>query len=649
MEKIVSDDIDTRSADIVAENVEQLNALFPDAFTEGKADLDVLRQLLGDTVEEGEEKYGLNWHGKRRARQLALTPSTGTLRPCPEDSVDWDTTQNLMIEGDNLEVLKLLQKSYAGKVKLIYIDPPYNTGKDFVYPDNYRDNMRNYLELTGQTDGENGKLSSNTEASGRFHTDWLNMMYPRLLLSRHLLKSDGVLLISIDDTEIHNLRAICDDIFGRENFCGTFIWEKKKKPSFLDRNMGSITDYIVAYAKTRSLAPAFVAGSVEDGKKYPFNNAGNPASVLCFPPRSVKFSCQDQLIHAQNMSEGNIVTELLDDVRIEGGVNVGEFRLRGEWRYSQAKLNEFIANGAEIVIHKIPFRPNYINRSGEMKKISNLLSHRTNGVPTNEDATQEMRMLFGMDVMSYPKPPGLIKYLIRAISSTDDIVLDFFAGSGTTASGVVQQNLEDGLARRYILVQLPEGLDPDNKEQQMAVSFLKSQKKPNNIAELTKEYLRRTGVSFRNENPMFLGDVGFRVFKLDSTNIREWEPEYSDLETSLQMSIESLKGGRSESDILFELLIRLGLDLCTPVQERTRSNKRIHSVGGGVLFACLDVTITTSDAEKIGAEIIAWHEELPAAGEVACIFRDNAFVDDITKINLTTFLYERGISSVRSI
>ena len=649
MEKIVTGDADTRSADVIAENLEQLKALFPEAFTEGKVDLQVLRQLLGEAVDETDEKYGLNWHGKRRARHLALTPSTGTLRPCPEDSVDWETTQNLMIEGDNLEVLKLLQKSYAGKVKLIYIDPPYNTGKDFVYPDNYRDNMRNYLELTGQTDGENGKLSSNTEASGRFHTDWLNMMYPRLLLSRHLLKSDGVLLVSIDDTEIHNLRAICDDIFGRENFCGTLIWEKKKKPSFLDRNMGSITDYIVAYAKTRSLAPAFVAGSVEDGKKYPFNNAGNPASVLCFPPRSVKFSCQDQLIHAQNMSEGNIVTELLDDVRIDGGVNVSEFRLRGEWRYSQAKLNEFIANGAEIVIHKIPFRPNYINRSGEMKKISNLLSHRTNGVPTNEDATQEMRMLFGMDVMSYPKPPGLIKYLIRAISSADDIVLDFFAGSGTTASGVMQQNLEDGLARRYILVQLPEGLDPDNKEQQIAVSFLNSQKKPNNIAELTKEYLRRTGVSFRNENPMFLGDVGFRVFKLDSTNIREWDPEYSDLETSLQMSIESLKGGRSESDILFELIIRLGLDLCTPVQERTSVNKRIHSIGGGVLFACLDVTITASDAEKIGAEIIAWHEELPAAGEVACVFRDNAFVDDITKINLATFLYERGISSVRSI
>ncbi|MXW45345.1 MAG: site-specific DNA-methyltransferase [Gammaproteobacteria bacterium] len=649
MEKIVASDREARSADIVTENLEQLKALFPQAFTDGKVDFQVLRQILGDAVDDSEEKYGLNWHGKRRARQLSLTPSTGTLRPCPEDSVDWETTQNLMIEGDNLEVLKLLQKSYAGKVKLIYIDPPYNTGKDFVYRDDYRDNLRNYLELTGQVDGDNRKLSSNAESSGRFHTDWLNMMYPRLLLSRHLLKPDGVLLISIDDTEVHNLRAVCDDVFGSENFCGTFVWEKKKKPSFLDRNMGTVTDYIVAYAKNRSLAPPFVAGSVEEGKKYPFNNAGNPESVLSFPPRSVKFSCPDQQVTAQDMSQGNIVTELLDDVRIEAGSNVDEFRLRGEWRYSQAKLDEFIANGAEIVISKVPFRPNYINRSGEMKKTSNLLSHRVNGIPTNEDATQEMRVLFGMDVMSYPKPSGLVKYLVRSISTNDDIVLDFFAGSGTTANGVLQQNLDDGLARRYFLVQLPEVLDINSKEQQLAASFLKSQGQPNNIAELTKEYLRRIGSDIREKNPMFVGDVGFRAFKLDSTNIRKWEPEPDNLEASLELSIQSLNPDCSKAGVLFELLIRLGLDLCISIDDRIVAGKSIYSVGGGILFACLDMAITVSDAELIGQEIIAWHESLTKAGDVTCVFRDNAFVDDVAKINLTTFLQEGGISSIKSI
>ena len=649
MDKIADDHPDTRSVDVVAKNLDRLKALFPDAFTEDKIDFQVLRQLLGDSVDERKEKYGLNWHGKRRARQLALTPSTGTLRPCLEDSVAWETTHNLMIEGDNLEVLKLLQKSYAGKVKLIYIDPPYNTGKDFVYPDDYRDSIRNYLALTNQIDGDHRTLSSNTEASGRFHTDWLNMMYPRLLLSRTLLKADGVLLISIDDTELHNLRMICDDIFGSENFCGSFVWEKKKKPSFLDRSMGSVTDYIVAYAKTRSLAPAFVAGSVEDGKKYPFNNAGNPSSVLCFPPRSVTFSCEDQLVHAQDMSEGNIVTELLDDVSILRGVNVNTFRLRGEWRYSQAKVDAFIAAKAEIVITKVPFRPNYVNRSGEMKKTSNLLSYRVNGVPTNEDATQEMRMLFGMDVMSYPKPCGLIQYLVRAISSADDIVLDFFAGSGTTATGVLQQNIADGLARRYMLVQLPESLDPNNKEQHLAARFLDTEKKPRNIAELTKAYLRRTAGNIRKASPMFTGDLGFRVFKLDSTNILEWDPEHDDLETSLQLSVENFKVDRSASDVLFELLIRRGLDLCTPIEEQSASGKRFYSLGGGVLIVCLDVSITASDTATLGSAIVACHERHATAGAVTCIFRDNAFVDDIAKINLTTFLRHRGIASVRSI
>jgi len=247
--KLTDQDAETKSADLIEGNIEQLKRLFPEAFTEGKVDFDVLRQLLGDAVEEREEKYGLNWHGKRRARQIALTPSTGTLRPCPEDSVDWDTTQNLMIEGDNLEVLKLLQKSYAGKVKLIYIDPPYNTGKDFVYPDDFRDNVKNYLELTGQVEGGK-KVSSNSEASGRFHTDWLNMMYPRLTLARNLLREDGVIFISIDDTEFANLKEICCEVFGEENFIASLVWEKGRKNDAKLISVGH--EYMLVFAKSRS-------------------------------------------------------------------------------------------------------------------------------------------------------------------------------------------------------------------------------------------------------------------------------------------------------------------------------------------------------------------------------------------------------------
>ena len=247
MQKLTAKDPETKSADIVDGNIDQLRALFPEAFTEGKVDFDVLKQLLGGAVDEREEKYGLNWHGKRQARQLALTPSNGTLRPCPDESVDWDTTQNLMIEGDNLEVLKLLQKSYASKIRLIYIDPPYNTGKDFVYPDNFQDNIKNYLELTGQM--ESGKkISSNTETSGRFHTDWLNMMYPRLKLARNLLRDDGLILISLDDTEIANLRQLCNEVFGEENLVACLIWEKGRKN---DAKLFSIGhEYLLVFARS---------------------------------------------------------------------------------------------------------------------------------------------------------------------------------------------------------------------------------------------------------------------------------------------------------------------------------------------------------------------------------------------------------------
>ena len=374
--------------------------------------------------------------------------------------------------------------------------------------------------------------------------------------------------------------------------------------------MGSVTDYIVAYAKNRQQTPAFVAGSVEHGKKYPFNNAGNPSSVLRFPPGSVRFSCDDQLVPAQDMSEGNIKTALLEDVRIVEGVNLNEFRLKGEWRYSQDKVNQFVDAKAEIVISKIPFRPNYVNRSGEMKKTSNLLSHRVNGVPTNEDATEEMRELFGMDIMSYPKPTGLLKYLVRAITSDDDIVMDFFAGSGTMGAGVLLQNFEDGSMRRYILVQLPEPLDPNNKEQQVAVSFCDKEKKHRHLSELTKEYLRRTGINIRKATPMFSGDLGFRVFKLDSTNIREWEPKRDELETALRLSEENVKRDRCEADILYELLLKLGLDLCTPIEVRTMVDKKVYSIGGGVLFACLNETIKESEVEALGTGIVDWYKEL---------------------------------------
>lgn len=639
---------------LIEENINKLKKLFPELVNEGKngneVNIHVLKILVGDkSVSEHEEKYGLSWYGKRRAQQLALTRSNGTLRPCIEESVNWNTTQNLIIEGDNLEVLKLLQKSYSGKVKLIYIDPPYNTGKDFVYPDNFQDSIRNYMELTDQIKATGQKVSSNTESSGRFHTDWLNMMYPRLKLSRNLLEPSGIILISIGDEEMHNLREICDEIFGIENFCGVFVWEKKKKPSFLDQNMGSVTDYVVAYARNRQLTSPFTAGTVEDGKKYPFNNAGNPLSVLRFPPYSVQFSCSDQLIKSQDMSEGNIKTELLDDVEIVDGVNANEFRLKGEWRYSQSKVDEFVSAKAEIVISKVPFRPNYVNRSSQTKKTSNLLSHRVNNVPTNEDATEEIRTLFGADVMNYPKPTGLIKYLISAVTKDSDIVLDFFAGSGTTGHATVAQNIEDGSSRRYILVQLPEPLIPQNKDHKTALDFLQKIKKPLNIAELTKERLRRVAKKSKENDSDYVGDLGFRIFKLDSTNIREWDSRPDDLENSIRASVDHIKPGRTEEDILYELLLMFGSDLCVSIEKRRIEGKDVCSIVGRGMMACLTDRITGAEAEKLALGIAEWHEELGMDRDTTCVFRDSAFADDTAKTNLSVILKQHGISDVRSL
>ncbi len=654
MKKLTANDPETKSPDVVAENVARLKALFPELVTEGKhgasVNVDVLKGLVGDkTVTDADEKYGLNWHGKRQARQLALTPSTGTLRPCPNESVDWDKTENLMIEGDNLEVLKLLGKSYAGRIKLIYIDPPYNTGGDFVYPDDFQHSLKNYLDLTGQTDECGRKWTSNPEGSGRFHTDWLNMIYPRLLVARALLRKDGVLFVSIDDNEVANLIRVCCEVFGEENFCGCFIWEKKKKPSFLDANMGSVTDYIVCFAKHRPSSPPFGAGTVEDGKKYPFNNAGNGVQTLTFPAGSVVFNCAQQRIPAQDMSEGNIKTELLDDVRVVDGRNADLFRLKGEWRYSQQKLDEFVAQGAEILISKVPFRPNYVNRSGELKKTGNLLSHRINGVPTNEDATDEIRELFGADVMSHPKPSGLMKYLVRAVTTDGDIVMDFFAGSGSTAHGVWLQNMEDEKHRRFILVQLPEPIDPAKQDGKPGYELCRKNRLEATIAAICEERLRRCGKRLQEASPLFKGDFGFRLFKLATSNIQAWDPDRENLPESLVGSVKHLRTDRNDDDILFELLLKLGLDMTVHVEKRQIAGKDVHSIGAGVLIVCLATRITRKDAEALGLGVVEWVRAMGPAVETNVVFRDSAFVDDVAKTNLAAILAQYGIANVRSL
>jgi len=639
MKKLTATDPETRSADPVTENIERLKALFPELITEGPdgaaVNVDVLDALVGDkTVTDADEKYGLNWHGKRRARQLALTPSTGTLRPCPEDSVDWDTTQNMMIEGDNLEVLKLLQKSYAGKVKLIYIDPPYNTGKDFVYPDNFHDNIRNYLELTGQVEG-GAKISSNAEASGRFHTDWLNMMYPRLKLARGMLREDGLLFVSISDAESHNLREALDEIFGEDNFIGNVVWNSTK--SVTNTALISVSHtHTLIYARSRDY---FVGNRhhfrlPEDGEGFS-NPDNDPRGPWKADPFQVGGERPNQLYAITNPTTGQVYRP-----------NPGCSWKNEHSVFLQLMEDKRIVFGASGEAG--PQRKRFLREAEERGKVTKTL---WDDIDTTTNATRALNELMEAAVFDNPKPVDLLLRCIQLGTHEPKgaVVLDFFAGSGTTGHAVLAQNAADGGSRRCILVQLPEPLDPENKDQKTAADFCDKLGKPRNIAELTKERLRRAAKKLKDENPMFAGDLGFRVFKLDSSNIRAWEPDRDDLEKTLLDSVEHLKEGRTEADVLYELLLKLGLDLCVPIETRSVAGEEIHAVGGGVLMACLAEKITRNEVEALAQGIVDWHKKLAPAGDSTCVFRDSGFADDVARTNLAAILEQHSFAQVRSL
>ncbi len=663
---------DGESLNIVTENILALKAVFPDAFTEDGVDFDVLRQLLGDEIVDREEKYGLNWHGKNKARQIALTPSTGTLRPYPEESVEWEETQNLFIEGDNLEVLKLLQKSYAGKVKMIYIDPPYNTGKEFVYPDNYQDNLHTYLRYTGQVDDEGMKFSSNKESSGRKHTNWLNMMLPRLKLARNLLKEDGIIVISIDENENANLVKLLEDVFGDENFCGEIIWKNSSKNDQMYVSMQH--EYFVVFTKNKDanggewvekkaglsdIYKAFEGFKREHGNDWEAIHKSALDFYNSFPDsnpirESKHYSWMDEtgIYFPDNISGPNVGQYVYEIEHPTTKKNVKK-PSRG-WFCPRENLLELIKNnGVHFGVDEttVPCLKTYL-RNTETKSLTSLRFR------DGRAASKRLRALFGEAVFTNPKDEELLKELFGAFGVDDnDIVLDFFAGSATTMHAVSLLNIEQDSNCRSILVQLPEDLHAMGKSAtgtakkacKNAIQYLSNKGLPANICEISKERVRLMKASIEEENPEYKGDLGFKVFRLDSSNIRAWNPDAFDLEQTLLDHAEHLVEGRNEQDVLYELLLKRGVDLAVPIEEMEVANKTVYSIGYGVLFACLDQSINKSEIEELGQGIAGWHKELEPATDTQVVFRDSAFADDIAKTNMTAILEQNGIAHVRSL
>ncbi len=663
--KNVIPEVNSKSMDIVTDNISKLKELFPEAFTEGKVDFDALKEVLGKYVDGREERYSFTWNGKSKARMLAQTPSTGTLRPCKEESVDWDTTQNLFIEGDNLEVLKLLQKSYHKKIKMIYIDPPYNTGKDFVYKDNFKDNIRNYKEITGQVDGEGRNLSSNPETSGRYHTDWLNMMYPRLKLARNLLKDDGLIFISIDDNEVSNLRSMCDEIFGEENFVASFIWNTEgHSDNQFDVKVNH--EYVLLYEKTGCSKLGYVIdpntreesnlwkGFAENSITK--NGDANPPSEIELP---VGFPCVEEELslppdvmpdsyYAEIEKLGYITREISQKYNAsypirKDDVVVSEFKLAKKctvysgWANAN-KLKAFISNGCQPLIDGDDTVRFYLSKNGviyyykDRSKARNILS-----VLRNMGTTERMRSELESDgvIFKYPKPLELLSYLIKVGGVENDIVLDFFAGSATSAHAVMKLNAEDRRSRKFIMVQFPEAVD---EKSGASMAGYKT------IAEISKERIRRAAAKLKKENPDYQGDLGFKVFKLDSTNIKPWELDFDLTEQDLEDQISNIKQGRREEDVLYEVLLKYGLDLTLPITEHSVAGHKVFDIGMGALMICLSDDITLDVVEGIAKLKDELKPEI-----MRVVFKDAGFADDVVKTNAVQILKQAGIEDVRSL
>jgi len=634
------------SMNITEEQLLNFKQLFPEVFTEGlKVDWEKLKLTLGETVDTGKERYGMNWPGKADCFKTIQQPSIATLVPARDESIDFDTTENLFIEGDNLEVLKLLQKSYLGKIKFMYFDPPYNTGKEFIYPDNYSENLQTYLEYTGQVDGEGRKFGTNTDTDGRFHSKWMNMMYPRLFLAKNLLREDGVIFISIDDNEVNNLRAICNEIFGEENFRGLIVRTTGTPTGQGNSGLVNEFDYMLCFSKSEQFLFNGLEFTTEDAKIYDQNDANG--KYLLRPLR--KTGGEDRREDRPSMF---FEIDAPDGSKI---IPIGPNGYESRWRCGKETFVELSKS------NRIEWKKNEKGWSvyqkfyleGRTKQPSNLW----NDLEGNKKATREVKDLFEGKVFDFPKPVDLLKKCLNISETFDEIILDIFAGSCTTAHAVMELNKEDGSNRKFICVQIPE--PTEEKSEAYKAGF-------KNIAEISKERIRRVsakikkeqdekvlkeaGTLFSNQNNQEnqlnqSSDIGFKVFKLDHSNFKIWdatlEKEPEAIQARLFEHIDHISPASAQESILYELLLKSGFELTTPIENLTLADKTVFSIAGGQLLICLEKELS-HDCIKAMAEM--------QPTRVICL--DEAFTGtnaDALKTNAVQIMKSKGVVNFRTV
>lgn len=613
------------SSNGVEDNITKIAQLFPDCVTEtldersGQPkhliDFEKLKQNLSDSViSERAERYQFTWPDKSKAILLANSPINATLRPCREDSVDFDNTQNLYIEGDNLDVLKCLKETYLHKVKMIYIDPPYNTGNDFVYEDDFAQSSEEYLANSGQFDEQGNRMFTNAESNGRFHTDWLNMIYPRLKVARDLLTDDGVIFISIDDNEVENLRKVCDEVFGEQNFVDCLHWKKKKQPSFLAKHTAKVMEYVIVYAKNTFKLEKLSVEKVSDSNKKVININNKVSSRIFKPGVRVKSEEQTGIIKAGVYTGRSMDVEYKNDIYYENGRTTNEVEVVSKFSDSQSNIDTFIQKDLLYITKNFLLRRDVGEEAAEKRKsITDLL---LNDFGDNQESDKEFLELFDKKYFDYTKPIKLIYNLVKSNFTEEGIILDFFSGSATTAHAVMQLNSEDGGNRKFIMVQLPEKTDEKNE------AFKAGYK---NICEIGKERIRRAGKKIKEESPLTTQDLdtGFRVLKLDSTNMQDIYYSPKDIsQADLFSQVDNVKPDRTGEDLLFQVMLELGATLDSKIETTTVAGKTIYNVAEGYLVACFDPDVTDDVVKSIAQMQPAY-----------AVLRDTSMKDDSTATN----------------